>query len=149
MLTPVVLPPGRAMLAASPLPTMSVGHADDGYHLGRALRSSDGRVPEGDDEIDVLRDEFLGQRGRTLVPALGPNEHETNGTSVFPADRPHVAPERFGELIGVLRSGPQYPDHGQAALLRARHDRPRGCRAADKSDEVAPPCMSGKEHCEG
>jgi hypothetical protein len=28
---------------------------------------------------------------------------------------------------------------GPARLLRARRDRPRGCRAADKRDEIAPP----------
>src|SRR5262249_9666604 len=102
----------------------------------RTLRSSDGGVPEGDDEIDVLRDEFLRQRGRSLVPALGPNEQETNVTSIFPADRPHVAPERLGELIGVFRIRPQHPDHRQAALLRARRERPRG-RAAKSQDELA------------
>ena len=84
------------------------------------MHSSDGRVREGDDDIDILCDELLGQRRRALVAALGPNEQESNVTSVFPADCPHIAPERFGELIDVLRNRPQHPDHRQAALLRAR-----------------------------
>src|SRR5262244_2463051 len=34
-------------------------------------------------------------------------------------------------------------------LLRPRRERPRRRRAAEQRDERAPPCMSGKEHCEG
>src|SRR5262245_53955492 len=34
-------------------------------------------------------------------------------------------------------------------LLRTRCERPRGRRDADQRDELAPPCMPGKEHCEG
>jgi len=34
-------------------------------------------------------------------------------------------------------------------LLRARSERPRHCRAAEQRDELAPSCMSRKEHCEG
>src|SRR5262249_22546162 len=103
--------------------------------LGCALHSSDGRVREGDDDIDILRDELLGQRRRALVAALGPNEQESNVTSVFPADCPHIAPERFDELIDVLRSRPQYPDHRRAALLRARRERPCCGASAEQRDE--------------
>src|SRR5262249_50689399 len=123
MLTPVMLPPGRAMLAASPLPTMSSAMPTMG--IVWVARCTARRVREGDDYIDILRDELLGQRRRALVAALGPNEQESNVTSVFPADCPHIAPERFDELIDVLRGRPQYPDHRQAALLRARRERPR------------------------
>ena len=34
-------------------------------------------------------------------------------------------------------------------LSRARRERPCDRRAAEKRYELAPPCMSGKEHCEG
>src|SRR5262245_61093895 len=34
-------------------------------------------------------------------------------------------------------------------LLRTRRDRPRYSRATEQRDKLAPPCMSGKEHCEG
>ena len=56
MLSPVVLPPGRAMLAASPLPTMSSAMPTMGVVWVCALNSSDGRVREGDDDIDILCD---------------------------------------------------------------------------------------------
>ena len=35
------------------------------------------------------------------------------------------------------------------ALLRARRERPRRRRAAEQRDELAAPCMSGKQHSEG
>src|SRR5262249_52855881 len=36
-----------------------------------------------------------------------------------------------------------------SAWLRARRERPRCRRTAEQRDEIAPPCMSRKEHCEG
>jgi len=38
---------------------------------------------------------------------------------------------------------------GKYGLLRARRERPRSGRATEHRDELATPCMSGKEHCEG
>ena len=84
------------------------------------MRCSDGRVPKGDDEINILCDEFAGQRGRSLVAALSPNEQEADVAPFFPTDRLHVAPERFSKGLGILWIGPQHPDHGQASLLRPR-----------------------------
>ena len=40
---------------------------------------------------------------------------------------------------------PPYP----LTLLRPRRERPRQGRTAEQRDELAAPCMSGKEHCEG
>jgi hypothetical protein len=44
----------------------------------------------------------------------------------------------IGELIDVLRNRPQYPDHRQAALLRARRERLGYSRAAEQLAELAP-----------
>src|SRR5262249_793898 len=53
-------------------------------------------------------------------------------------DRFHVAPKRLGEgLQQILAIGPQYTNHGEATLLRARRDWPRR-RAAEQRDELAP-----------
>ena len=41
--------------------------------------------------------------------------------------------------------GPGVADDEKAS----RRKRPRGRRAAEERDELAPPCMTGKEHCEG
>jgi hypothetical protein len=59
-----------------------------------------------------------------------------------------------GSEIGSLLLGascmPQDPDNRRpAGLLRARRERPRGCRTADERYELATFCMTGKEHCEG
>src|SRR5215472_13846230 len=49
----------------------------------------------------------------------------------------------------VRRRGQENANEAHAlALLPPRCERPRG-RRADKRYEVAPPCMSRKEHCEG
>src|SRR5260221_7924731 len=39
--------------------------------------------------------------------------------------------------------------HRHCWLLRARRERPGCRRAAEQRDELAPFCMTGKEHCEG
>ena len=40
-----------------------------------------------------------------------------------------------------------YSSHA-VALLRARPERPRGSGTAEQRDELAAPCMSGKQHSE-
>src|SRR5262245_57296516 len=116
-----------------------VGHSDDRDYLRRALHGSDGRVAKGDDEINVLRDKLASQHWRALAKAFSPSKQEADIASLFPTDRLHVAPERFGECLNdVLAIGPQYADHGHR-LLRARRERPRGRRTAEQRDEGAPP----------
>jgi hypothetical protein len=56
---------------------------------------------------------------------------------------------RLGFRI-VLGQAHQHPDAPHPLrLLRARRERPRCRRAAEKGDEHAAFCMTGKEHCEG
>jgi len=43
----------------------------------------------------------------------------------------------------------QNTDGRGTSLLRPRRERPRSSRAAEQRDELAPSCMSRKEHCEG
>src|SRR5215831_297846 len=49
------------------------------------------------------------------------------------------------------RIGDQYAHttHTACLLLRERCEPPHGCRATDKRNELAPPCMSRKQHIEG
>jgi len=49
----------------------------------------------------------------------------------------------------VRRSTVEEPNYRHRLLLRPRCERPRGRRAGEQRDELAAPCMSGKEHCEG
>jgi hypothetical protein len=51
--------------------------------------------------------------------------------------------------VHLRQRGAEETDYRHHRLLRARCERPRGCRAAEQRDELAPPCMSRKEHCEG
>src|SRR5258708_30450165 len=116
-----------------------VGHSYDRDCLSRALRRADIQVAKGDDEIDVLRDKLVSQGGRALAAALRPSEPDANVTSLFPTDRFHVAPEGLSEgLSDVLRIGSQNADYWQAALLCTRRERPRGRRASEQRDELAP-----------
>jgi len=47
------------------------------------------------------------------------------------------------------RFASEKPDHGQCSSLRASGERPDHCSAAERRDELPPPCMSGKQHIEG
>jgi hypothetical protein len=40
-------------------------------------------------------------------------------------------------IVGVKRCGVEKADHRHCSLLRARRERPRGCRAAEQRDEHA------------
>ena len=105
--------------------------------MRRVLHSSDGRVAKGDDEVNVVRNELASQRRRALATAFSPSKQEADIASLFPADRLHISSERLGECFeNVLVIGPQYADHGDAALLRPRSERPRRS-AAEQHDEVA------------
>src|SRR5262249_22465498 len=81
----------------------------------------------------------------TLCPAIFDADiavFDVTGLTQPLAERGHEMSECPG------RSAVEEPDHRQPRLLRARREWPRG-RAAEQRDELAPPCMSGKEHCEG
>jgi hypothetical protein len=63
----------------------------------------------------------------------------TTSTRCAMRERPTTlreARERFGNVP-------------QKRIAILRRERPRRCRAAEQRDELAPPCMSRKEHCEG
>src|SRR5262245_48483148 len=65
--------------------------------------------------------------------------------------------ERGGELrVRAGRPTIEEPDHRHRRLLRARRERPRGHRAAEQRDELAPfpltgmhPILTGREHIAG
>jgi hypothetical protein len=63
---------------------MSSVMPNDGNGLGRTLRSSDGGIAEGDNEIDILCDKLAGKGRRAVAATLSPNEQEADGASFFP-----------------------------------------------------------------
>ncbi len=54
---------------------------------------------------------------------------------------------RFRIVLGQVHEHTDAPH--PLDRLRARRQRPRGRRAAEQRDELAAPCMSGKQHSEG
>ncbi len=131
MLTPVVLPPGEAVLATSPLATRSSAMpADDRSPQRGLLRRPDSGVPERHDKVDVTRHKFAGERGHLLDAHVGPNEIVADIAPLFPPCRLHVTSERLGECLTLLRVDTQHADHRHRPLLRAGHERPRRRRAA-------------------
>ena len=57
---------------------------------------------------------------------------------------------RRQEAVSTIRRFAVEPsDHRYSRLLRAGRKRPGDGRAAEQRDELAAPCMSRKEHCEG
>jgi len=49
----------------------------------------------------------------------------------------------------IPRSASETRSPASPAAARAQRERPRGRRTAEQRDELAPPCMSGKQHFEG
>lgn len=72
MLIPVMLPPGRARLATSPVSTGSaaIPPHDDWDRAGRVLGSKVSRRAGGHDEIHLQGDQLGGQHGQLIVPIL-------------------------------------------------------------------------------
>src|SRR5262249_3197522 len=101
-----------------------------------------------DNDVDVAIDEL----GRDLVDAFGaplrPAILDRKGAALDPAKvmqsrHKSCRPSTPGRRVRAYK-----PDRRQfARLLRVRRARPRG-RAAEQRDELAAPCMTGKEHCE-
>ena len=66
------------------------------------------------------------------------------------SDFAQAAAKAFHQVRALTgRNTVQEPDQRHRHLLRPRHERPCSRRAAEQRDELAPPCMSEKEHCEG
>src|SRR6516164_3452560 len=81
-----------------------------------------------------------GHRGKPIVLALCPAIFDRHiapfGIAVFA----HSSPKRTQPgCEHVARASIEEPDHRHRWLLRARSERPRGRRAAEQRDELAPP----------
>src|SRR3981081_988735 len=98
------------------------------------------RIAKGDDEITLLCDELADQRGHAFVVPFRPCKQVADVAPLVPADRFHVATERFSEEFGhILRVGRQTAYQGQG-LLRAKGERPkkRPRRPAEPCDKLPP-----------
>src|SRR6202047_452309 len=85
-------------------------------------------------EPDELGRDFGVALGTSLRPAI----LDRDGAALDPAEFAHPL-QKGGSPLGPVRTRTraQEPDGRQFYLLRARRDRPYGCRAADQGDELA------------
>src|SRR5262249_14579622 len=149
-LMPVALPPGRARLATRPNWTGSPATAKTtGMVVVAALAA---KAAAG--EIATITAAF---RRTNSAASAGSRSHLILGPAVFYR---HVlafgiagVPDALAKsaqpaVVPVGRLAVQDADQ-RHCLLRPCGNRHRRRRATEQRYELAPPCMSGKEHCEG
>jgi hypothetical protein len=98
------------------------------------------------------RDQFRGTAAIEFGIARTPAKVDPHVAAVGPAQLLQRLQERRypgSSFQVVCWKGYEHADAPNAFGLRPRRERPRSRRAAKQSDEVASPCMSRKEHCEG
>src|SRR5262249_57337493 len=77
--------------------------------------------------------------GEALLLSLRPAIFHDNVAALDPAEFAQSLPEGGDPLAPPRqRGGAQHADGAPLRLLRARRERPRGCRAAEQRDELAP-----------
>src|SRR5262249_18948906 len=94
-----------------------------------------------ENDIDLQPDELGRELGEAFAASLRPAILNRDGATFYPAEFAQSLEESGRQLVLRRRCGrPQEPDGRQlAGLLRARHERPRGSRAAKQRDELAAP----------
>jgi len=126
-----------------------VHQCEDDGHCRRRLLCGERRVAAGDNDIHLEPRQLGGQLRRAIGASLRPAILDRDGAPVGPPEFVQPLHEgRSPRCPGRRRRRSQVTDGGQL-LLRARRERPCHGRAVDERYELAPPCMSRKEHCEG
>ena len=134
------MPPGRARLATRPVPTGSPADREhDRDDRCRLLCREDAGGAVRDNDIDLEPDELGGDLGEALAASLRPAILDRDGATLDPTEFAQPLHESGDPLaVGRRRARAQEPDGRQlAGLLRARRERPRRRRAAEKRDELA------------
>ena len=140
---PVALPPGRARLSTKPAPT---GSATTANTIGTVrVACSNGAtvaVPCGQDDVRRERDQFrrvFANVGRHWLGPSGCRSARCGRRSSPIAPAPAGTPRRGPDFRIVRGCGHEHADAPHPlGLLRARGERPRSRRAAEKRDELAP-----------
>src|SRR5262249_20091595 len=103
-----------------------------------------------DDDIDFEPDEFGCDLSEAFRTCLRPANLDRDRAAIDPTEFAEPLHERGDPLaLDGSRARTQEADGRHfSRLLRACRERPRS-HAAEQPDELAPPCMSRKEHCEG
>ena len=115
------------------------GVEHDWNRCGRSFSRDCRRGRACDDHSRLAAHQLRRHCGQLIVMSLGPTVFDRN---IAPL---HVT--GFGQTLAEYRqrrrkrprrTGVKKTDHRHRRLLRARRERPRGCLAAEKCDEVAP-----------
>src|SRR5262249_10312513 len=91
--------------------------------------------------------QLSGQSRQPVEATIGRAIFNRNVATFDIASLLQALPNGAEHSIIELSAGKQ-ADQLHAGLLRPCRERPRDCRAAEQRDELAPPCMTGKEHTE-
>ena len=128
-------------------------HEYDRQGAGHLLQRPHGRNASGKNNVGLECDQLAYEFANTLGIARAPADFDADVASVGPAQLLQGLQE------GCITRSPfpivrwQGADDADAphalGLLRARGQRPSRRRAAEQRDELAAPCMSGKQHSEG
>ncbi len=138
MLTPVVLPLGRASEFTSPSPTISSAIATIGMRFRRLLHGANCHAPASIDDIDpgfdqlrrILRNQIDVRRKCAIIDREVLAFNET-AASQFVEKKSRLKAHR-------AETETSNPDDRSAPLAAPRRERPRSGRAAEKGDELAP-----------
>ena len=126
-----------------------VGHHDGDFVRRLLCRLCGGREP-GHDDIDLETDQLGSQFGKPIGLSLCRSKLEPNVLSLDISQLAQSLPKVPPKLFRIGTAEDQCADGRQfCRLLRAPRERPHGWCSAEERDELAPPCMSQKEHCEG
>src|SRR5262249_35706715 len=91
------------------------------------------------DNADATADEVGHERRQAVVFAVQPMVLHRHVLALYVAGFGEAFTERACMARGAIeRPTADKADHRHGLLLRARRERPRGCRAAEQRDELAP-----------
>ena len=107
------------------------------------------RAVVGNDDCNLAADQIGCQRRKPVRLIIAVAILDTDVAAFRVTGLAQAAMERSKQMAEAsLRAAAEKSDH-RHRLLRARDKRHRNSSAAKSRDEVPPPCMSQKEHCEG
>ena len=112
----------------------------------KCRRHAEGRGDEG----DLAANEVGCQFRQAIGVVMRPPEFDGHVLALDVAALAQSLAESSNSICERLWGAElEHANHRHRRLLRACREGPRGRRAAEQRDQVAPPCMSRKEHCEG
>jgi hypothetical protein len=91
-----------------------------------------------DNDVDAKSDELSRNLGSTVAAPTGVAELERNIRTFRITKRLQSTSEGAGEWMRLRRRYQHAYERQFSRLLRPRRERPRGCRAAEQRDELAP-----------